>query len=114
MESVGKGKYLRCSARKVRTVADLIRNNSVDSAMAMLFSLAKTKKSAKIVDQVLKAAVANYKENNPDAQVDTDKLKIKSIIVDGGPHIKRIKARAQGRAFRINKKTCHLTVAVTD
>ena len=82
--------------------------------MALLFSLSKTKKSAKILDKVLKAAVANFKEKNPDAQVDTDKLKIKSIAVDGGPHIKRIKARAQGRAYRINKKTCHLTVALTD
>jgi large subunit ribosomal protein L22 len=114
MESVGRGRYLRCSARKVREVADLVRNNSVDSAMAVLFFLGKSKKSARIVDKVLKAAVANLKEKNPNAQVETEKLKIRSITVDAGPHIKRIKPRAQGRAYRINKKACHLTVAVTD
>ncbi|MFC1584409.1 50S ribosomal protein L22 [Fibrobacterota bacterium] len=114
MESMAKGKYLRCSARRVRRVADMIRNNSVESALATLFSLGKTQKSAMIMDKVLKAAVANLKEKNPTEQIDTDSLKVSSIIVDAGPHIKRIKARAQGRAFRINKKMCHLTLSVTD
>ena len=113
MEAVARGTYLRCSARKMRQVADLIRNNSVDSAIAQLFSLRKTKKSAVMVEKVLQSAVANLREKNANAAVETEGLKISKITVDGGPHIKRIRYRAQGRGFRINKKLCHLTVGIT-
>jgi len=98
----------------MRAVADLIRNNSVESALALLFALKKTKKSAKMVDKVLQSAVANFRENNADKHVETNVLKIKTVTVDAGPHMKRIRARAQGRAFRINKRLCHITIAVTD
>jgi len=113
MEAIAKGTYLRCSARKMRQVADMIRNDSVDAAIAQLFSLKKTKKSAQMMEKVLQSAVANIRDKNASANVTTETLKISSIIVNAGPHIKRIKYRAQGRGFKINKKLCHLTVAVT-
>ncbi len=114
MDAIAKGKYLRCSSQKMRAVADLIREKSVETAMAQLYVLGKHKKTARFLDKVLKSAVANLQEKNADKQVETEDLKIKSITVDKGPHIKRIRARAQGRAFRINKNMCHLTVAITD
>jgi large subunit ribosomal protein L22 len=114
MESIAKVRYARCSARKVRSVADLVRNKNVDAALALLFSLRKTKKSAEIVDTVLQAAVANLREKYVNETVETSNLVVKSITVDAGPHIKRTRPRAQGRAFRVNKKLCHLTVSLTD
>lgn len=92
----------------------MVRKESVDSALALLFSLSKTKKSARMLDKVLKAAVANLKEKDVNMQIETEVLKIKSITVDGGPYIKRIRSRAQGRAFRIQKKMCHLTIAISE
>lgn len=113
MEAIAKGTYLRCSARKMRQVADMIRHDSVDSAIAQLFSLKKTKKSALMLEKVLQSAVANLREKNSDTSLETESLKISKIIVDAGPHIKRIKYRAQGRGFRIHKKLCHLTVGIS-
>ncbi len=114
MEATAKAKYLRCSARKMRQVADMIRNESVDSAIAQLFSLKKTKKSAQMMEKVLQSAVANIKDKNPEANLENGSLKVTKILVDGGPIIKRIRARAQGRAYRIEKKLCHLTVGVSE
>ncbi len=114
MEAIAKGMYIRCSARKMRLVADMIRTKKVESAMALLFSLKKTKKTAEYVDKILKSAVANLKDKNAEAQIKTENLVISNITVDAGPHIKRFKPRAQGRAFRINKKLCHLTLSVSD
>ena len=114
MEATARAKYLRCSARKMRLIADSIRNLPVDTAMGLLFVQKKTKKSAELVDKVLKSAVANLREKHTDQSVETENLKIKSITVDAGPHIKRFRPRAQGRAFHIHKKLCHLTVDISD
>ncbi len=114
MEAVAKAKYLHCSAQKMRLVADLVRNTKVDSAIARLYALSKTKKSARMIDKVLKSAIANIKEMNTDIHVETDNLSISSITVDAGPHVKRIRPRAQGRAFRIQKNLCHLTISISD
>ena len=113
MEATAKGKYLRCSARKMRQIADMVRKSSVDSAIAQLFALKKTKKSAVMLEKVLQSAVANIREKNSSSNIENESLKISTITVDAGPHIKRIKFRAQGRGFRINKKHCHLTIGVT-
>jgi large subunit ribosomal protein L22 len=114
MEAIAKAKYLRCSARKVRQVADLVKGMNIDSANAILFPLKKSKKSARLLDKVLKSAVANLKEKNTSTSIDVDSIIVRSIQVDGGPQIKRIRARAQGRAFRIIKKQCHVTIAVSN
>ena len=99
----------RLSAQKGRLVADQIRGLSVDRALNILaFS---PKKGATIIKKVLESAIANA-EHNEGADIDT--LKVKTIYVDKGPSLKRFTARAKGRANRIEKQTCHITVTVGD
>jgi large subunit ribosomal protein L22 len=113
MEAVAKAKYLKSSTNRMRQVADLIRGRSVETASAILFGLGPQKKSARMVQDVLKSAIANWQvkqEGGTRGKV----LTVKSVMVDAGPLIKRIRPRAQGRAFRIQKKLSHLTVVVSD
>ncbi|MBI5870115.1 MAG: 50S ribosomal protein L22 [Actinobacteria bacterium] len=98
-------KYVRVSARKMRLVADMVRGKGVAEARTVLaFS---TKNAAKVVTKVLGSAVANA-ENNHD--MSADELYISTILVNEGPTLKRIRPRAMGRAFRVRKRTCHVTV----
>ena len=99
----------RISAQKARLVVDQIRGKKVEEALNILaFS---PKKAAKIVKKVLESAIANA-ENNDGA--DVDELKVSSVFVDEGMSLKRIKPRAKGRADRITKRTCHITVKVAE
>ena len=113
MEATAKAKYLRSSTNRMRLVADMIRGRSVDAASAILFGLAPRKKSARMVEKVLKAALSNWQVKQGSGSRG-GALKVKSITVDAGPLMKRIRPRAQGRAFRIEKKMSHLTVVVSD
>jgi large subunit ribosomal protein L22 len=112
MESKASAKHIRISAQKMRLVTELIKNLSIDHALAVLWGLKNRKKAAEIVEKTLKSAVANFSVREPN--IDTDQLKIKEIIVSSGPFIKRIRPRAQGRAMRILKKTAHLSVTITN
>lgn len=95
------------SAQKARLVANQIRGLSVGRALNILkFS---NKKAARIVKKVLESAIANAEHNDG---ADVDVLKISTICVDEGPTMKRIRARAKGRAARIFKRTSHIRVAV--
>ena len=97
------------SPQTVRLVADQVRGMGVEDALTLLeFS---TKKAAYIVKKVLDSAIANA-ENNEGA--DVDELKISSIYVDEGMTMKRLRPRAKGRADRILKRSCHITVKVAD
>ena len=99
----------RISAQKARLVADQVRGLKVEDALNLLtFS---SKKAAVIVKKVLESAIANA-ENNEGA--DVDELKVSTIFVDEGMTLKRIKPRAKGRADRIMKRTCHITVKVSE
>ncbi len=99
----------RISAQKARLVADQVRGLKVDRALNVLqFS---PKKAARIVKKVLESAIANA-ENNEGA--DVDELKVSTIFVDEGLVMKRVKPRAKGRADRISKQTCHITIKVSD
>ncbi|MBQ0753203.1 MAG: 50S ribosomal protein L22 [Gammaproteobacteria bacterium] len=99
----------RISAQKARLVVDQIRGQKVEDALNILaFS---PKKAATIVKKVLESAIANA-ENNDGA--DVDELKVSSVFVDEGMSLKRIKPRAKGRADRITKRTCHITVKVAE
>jgi len=101
-------KYVRVSARKMRLVADMVRGNGVAEARTVLaFS---TKNAASVVGKVLGSAVANA-ENNHD--MSADELYISTILVNEGPTLKRIRPRAMGRAFRVRKRTCHVTVELS-
>lgn len=111
MQAIAKVKNVRYGVRKLRQVADLMRGKSVDEAFAMLSILHSQKKGAVIVENALKSAVANFKQKSPTA-VNAEDLKIKSISADGATIMKRIRPRSQGRAFRIEKPTSHLTVIV--
>ncbi|MCP4307179.1 MAG: 50S ribosomal protein L22, partial [bacterium] len=107
MQAAAKLMHARISAQKVRLVADQIRGMQVEQALNTLaFS---NKKAAGIVKKVLESAIANA-ENNEGA--DIDELKVSRIFVDEGPTMKRIRARAKGRASRILKRSSHISVTV--
>ncbi|KRO77692.1 MAG: 50S ribosomal protein L22 [Methylophilales bacterium BACL14 MAG-120910-bin43] len=100
-------KGVRISPQKARLVADMIRGKKVDNAINILaFS---PKKGADIIKKVLESAIANAEHNNG---ADIDELMIKTIYVDKGAILKRIRARAKGRAGKIQKQTSHITVTV--
>lgn len=109
MEVSAKLKGARISAQKARLVADQVRGLPVEEALNVLtFS---TKKAAHLVKKVLESAIANA-ENNEGA--DIDELKVSTIFVDEGISMKRIRPRAKGRADRILKRSCHITVKVAE
>ncbi len=98
-------RYVRISPRKMRLVADMVRGKDVaDAQTTLAFS---TRHAAKVVSKVIGSAVANA-ENNHD--MSGDELFVEKIFVNEGPTLKRIRPRAMGRAFRIRKRSCHVTV----
>ena len=110
MEVAARLKGARISAQKVRLVADQVRGKSVEDALDVLsFS---NKKAAHLVRKVLNSAIANA-ENNEGAD-DVDELTVSSIFVDEGATLRRLRPRAKGRADRIFKRSCHITIKVAD
>jgi len=109
MEVAAKLKGSQISPQKVRLVADQIRGKGVEEALDILtFS---PKKAAAIVKKVLDSAIANAEHNEG---ADVDELKVSTIFVDEGVTLKRLRPRAKGRADRIFKRSCHITVKVAD
>jgi|TARA_R110002072_G_scaffold1533_1_gene12714 large subunit ribosomal protein L22 len=109
MEVAARLKGAQISAQKVRLVADQVRGLRVEEALNVLeFS---PKKAAHLVKKLLDSAIANA-ENNEGA--DVDELKVSSIFVDEGMTMKRLRPRAKGRADRILKRSCHITIKVAD
>ena len=109
MEVSAKLTGAQISAQKVRLVADQVRGKEVEEALDILeFS---NKKAADIVKKLLNSAIANAEHNEG---ADVDELRVNTIFVDEGLTLKRIKPRAKGRADRIFKRTCHITVKVAD
>lgn len=109
MEVAAKYKGARLSAQKARLVADQVRGKPVEDALNILtFS---PKKAAVVIKKALESAIANAEHNEG---LDVDDLRVSTIMVDEGPTLKRIRARAKGRADRIMKRTCHITVKVAD
>ena len=102
-------KYARISPRKVKIVLDLIRGKDVATAMAILKNTPKS--ASEYLTKLLRSAVANA-ENN--FNMDASKLYVSECFGCPGPTLKRIRPRAQGRAFRINKRTSHVTIAVSE
>jgi large subunit ribosomal protein L22 len=101
-------RYVRTAPRKVRVVADQIRGKDVEEALALLrFS---PRGASVTVRKLLESAAANA-ENNHD--LDPEEMKIAEISVNEGPTMRRYRARARGRATRIEKRTCHINVALT-
>ena len=109
MEARAIAKYVRMSPMKVGVVLDLIRGKNVNEAFAILQYTPK--EAAVVINKVLKSAVANA-ENNHDLNVEN--LYVAETFVGAGPTLKRFRPHAQGRAFRINKRTSHITVVVKE
>jgi len=109
MEAKAVARYIRMSPQKVRLVADLIRGKKVQEARNTL--LYTRKYAAGIVANILKSAVANAAQN---PNIDENILYVKEIYVDQGPSLKRWRARAQGRAAGIKKRTSHITIILDE
>ncbi len=110
MRTVATARFVRVSARKARLVLDQIRGRSVGEALATLQYTPRA--AARLVEKVLRSAVANAEHNH---QVrDLDALRVHHAIADGGPSLKRVQPRAMGRAFFIKHRTSHLAVGVSD
>lgn len=110
MEVKAIGRYLRTSPRKMRLVTDKIRGKGVEEAKAILDY--SPKRAAGLVKKVLKSAVANA-ENNFKAE-DVDRLYVKTVFVDDGPTLKRMRPMSMGRAGRIRKRSSHLTIVLDE
>jgi len=107
MEARAVARYVRVSPRKARLIVDLIRGKSVEDASATLKFTPRA--AAEVVEKVLNSAVANAEKNH---HVPAQELYVATTYVDEGPTLKRIRPRAQGRAFGIAKRTSHITVIV--
>ena len=111
MESKANLHYLRMAPRKVRAIADLVRGKSAGQAINLLRFTPKA--AALPLRKLIQSAVANSQDLSK-GEVDVDSLVISKITVDQGPTGRRFMPRAQGRATRINKKTSHVAITVTD
>ena len=109
MEATAKVTYVRIAPRKVQIVLDLIRNKPVEEAAAILKHTPKA--ACEPLAKLLKSAIANAENNN---NMDVSRLYVAECFVCQGPTLKRIRPRAQGRAFRINKKTSHITMVLKE
>ena len=109
MEARAYLKNARIAPRKVQIVLDLIRGKDVETAMAILKNT--TKSACEYLEKLLKSAIANA-ENN--FGMDKNNLYVSECFVCPGPTMKRIMPRAQGRAFRILKRTSHVTLVVKE
>lgn len=109
MEVKAVAKYIRVSPRKIRLVVDEIRGKKVEEALNLLTFAPQ--KGARILRKLVNSALANAGQY-PD--IDVDSLFIKRVFADEGPTLKRFRPRAMGRATRIRKRSCHLTVILDE
>lgn len=110
MEAIAKSRWVGTSPRKMRMVIDLIRGKSVDSAIEILHF--QPKHAARSAEKTLRSAVANLFQKDDSVKHDASSLFIKEAFVDEGPSIKRMLPAPQGRAYRIRKRSHHLTIKV--
>ena len=109
MEARAYLRYVRIAPRKVQIVLDLIRNKPVDLAMAILKNTSKA--ACEPLAKLLASAIANAENNH---NMNKDALYVAECFVSPGPTLKRIMPRAQGRAFRILKRTSHITLVLKE
>ncbi|MCX7983582.1 MAG: 50S ribosomal protein L22 [Bacteroidetes bacterium] len=110
MEARAVNKYIGSSPRKMRLVIDLIRGRNVEEALSILHFTPKH--AARTAEKVLRSAISNFENKTESGRVDISSLYIKEAYVDGGPSLKRILPAPQGRAYRIRKRSNHLTIVV--
>ena len=109
MEAKALARQIRISPQKARLVADLVRGKDVGTAINTLRFMPK--KGARILRKIIESAIANASQNEA---IDVDTLYVKTIFVDGGPMLRRIRPRAMGRASRILKRSSHITVVLDE
>ena len=109
MVAKAHAKYIRISPRKVKIVADLIRGKSLPQATAILMTTPKA--ASEPLLKLMNSAAANAENNH---SMDPEKLYVAKVYCCPGPILKRIMPRAQGRAFRINKRTSHVTIVLEE
>ncbi len=112
MEARARARYLRMSPRKVRRVMSLVRGKNVESALNILHFTRK--RAALPVEKTLRSAVANMIKKQEGKKVAPEELVIAQAFVDGGFMMKRFRAGSMGRASRIRKRSCHVTIVVSD
>ena len=110
MEAVARLKDVPTSPRKMRLIADLIRGQRVSRALGLLKY--QPQAGADTLQKVLLSAVANWQQKNEDARIEDADLYVKTIFVDGGPMLKRLRPAPQGRGHRIRKRSNHITIVV--
>ena len=110
MESRALTRYIGSSPRKMRLVVDLIRNRNVDEALAILKYT--NKNAAKVVEKTLLSAYSNLVRKIDTGRINKDEVVVKRAFVNEGPSLKRMLPAPQGRAFRIRKRSSHLTLVV--
>ncbi len=113
MEATAKIRYLRSTPRKARLVVDAVRGKNVSAALGLL-EMTMPQKAAVDVAKLLKSAVANMQSKHTEAAIDVDELRIAEIRVEEGPVLKRFRPCAHGRAARIIKHMCHISVTISN
>lgn len=109
MEAKAVLRYARISPRKVKIVIDMIRNKPVGTAMGIIKNTPKA--ASELLEKLLSSAIANAVNNH---NMDADSLYVAEVYANQGPTLKRIMPRAQGRAFRIRKRTSHITIVLKE
>ena len=109
MEAKAVAKYVRMSSSKLKPVTDLVRGKDLNEALTILkFTPGK---GSELIEKVVKSAAANAENNH---EMDPDKLYVAETYANAGPILKRGMPRAQGRMYRINKRTSHITIGVAE
>ena len=109
MEAKAHARHIRIAPRKVKLVIDLIRGKEVGVAISILRHTPKA--ASPILEKLLNSAIANAEHNH---SLNPDNLVVSEAFVNHGPIMKRFRERAQGRASRINKRTSHITLVVSE
>lgn len=109
MQAKAHANHIRIAPRKVRLVIDLIRGKQVGDAIAILRNTPRS--ASPVVEKLLNSAIANAEHN---FSLDPNKLVVETAYVNQGPTLKRIRPRSQGRAFKILKRTSHITLVVSE
>jgi len=111
MEAKAVSRYVRITPRKARAVADLVRGRTVQEALSIL--ALTPRKASPLLRKAILSARANARVINEDnLDLQDNRLVVKEILIDEGPTLKRIRPRAQGRAYRVMKRTSHIKVTV--
>lgn len=112
MEARAVKRYIPTSPRKMRLVVDLVRGRSIREALSILHY--SPKHASKVVEMTIKSAVSNLSNKLDSGKIEENEVFVKEIFVNGGAVMKRMLPAPQGRAYKIRKRSAHLTVVITE